>query len=184
MNTNGKGENGKNGKGSTSVTVTIETPRASRNKFKYDTGLRQFRLSKILPDGMSFPYDFGFIPETLGDDGDPIDVLVLIEEPTFPGCVLECRLVGVLEARQREASGKTGRNDRLIAVAAQSINFSNVRRLGDLGATILKNIEAFFVNYQALRNVQVSIVGRHGPQRAARLLEKASAAWLERDPCA
>jgi len=171
-----------NGKGSPSVMVTIETPRASRNKFKYDPDLRQYRLSKILPDGMSFPYDFGFVPETLGDDGDPIDVLVLIEEPTFPGCVLECRLVGVLEAQQREASGKTKRNDRLIAVATQSINFAAVRRLSDLEPTILRSIEGFFVNYQALRNVRVTVVGRHGPQRAAHLLQKASAEWLNRGP--
>jgi len=93
------------------------------------------------------------------------------------------QVIGALLTVQTQKGSKE-RNDRLIAVAAQSINFSNVRRLGDLGATVLKNIEAFFVNYQALRNVQVSIVGRHGPQRATRLVEKASAAWLERDPCA
>ena len=90
-----------------SVNVIIETPKGSRNKFKYDPDLRMFKLSKVLPEGMVFPYDFGFVPSTKGEDGDPVDVLVLADEPTFPGCLLECRLVGVLEAEQEEK--KNGR---------------------------------------------------------------------------
>src|SRR6187397_2515854 len=89
-----------------SVKVIIETPQGSRNKFKYDPDLRMFKLSKVLPEGMVFPYDFGFVPSTNGDDGDPVDVLVLMDEPTFPGCLLECRLVGVLEAGQEEKKKK------------------------------------------------------------------------------
>jgi inorganic pyrophosphatase len=88
------------------VKVIIETPKGSRNKFKYDPALRMFKLSKVLPEGMVFPYDFGFVPSTKGDDGDPVDVLVLMDEPTFPGCLLECRLVGVLEAGQEEKKKK------------------------------------------------------------------------------
>jgi inorganic pyrophosphatase len=155
--------------------VMIETPKGSRNKFKYEPATRCFRLSKILPHGMIFPYDFGFVPETRGEDEDPIDVLVLIEEPTFPGCVLDCRLIGVIEARQREKGGKPKRNDRLIAVASQSIIFARVNQLRDLDVFILKNIEGFFVNYQALRDVQVKVVGRQGPQRALQLLKTAGA---------
>src|SRR4051812_15075878 len=98
------------------ISVTIETPRGSRNKFKYEPAKKVYSLSKILPEGMVFPYDFGFVPATKGDDGDPLDVLVLTDEPLFPGCVVECRLIGVIELTQEEA-GKKERNDRLIAAA-------------------------------------------------------------------
>jgi inorganic pyrophosphatase len=98
------------------IQVIVGTPRGSRNQYKYDKQTRQLNLSKVMPEGMIFPYDFGFIPETEGEDGDPLDVLVLIDEPTFPGCQVECRLIGVIEAEQ-EQSGKKIRNDRLIAVA-------------------------------------------------------------------
>src|SRR5512142_3126073 len=100
-------------------TVIIETPRNSRNKYKFDEKTGRFKLSKVMPEGMMFPYDFGFIPKTEAEDGDPLDVLVLNDEPMFPGCELECRLVGVIKALQKE-KGKENRNDRLIAVAAGS----------------------------------------------------------------
>src|SRR5579871_6578732 len=96
--------------------VVIETPRGHRNKFKYEEKLGLFTLHKVLPLGASFPFDFGFIPATRGQDGDPLDVLVLMDEPTFPGCVVTSRLIGVLEAEQTE-DGETVRNDRLIAMA-------------------------------------------------------------------
>jgi inorganic pyrophosphatase len=96
--------------------VIIETPRGSRNKYKYNTETCRMKFSKVLPEGMMFPYDFGFIPDTKADDGDPLDVLVLSDEPMFPGCEVECRIVGVLRANQR-ANGKEKRNDRFIAVA-------------------------------------------------------------------
>ena len=125
-----------------SVKVIIETPKGSRNKFKYDPDLRMFKLSKVLPEGMVFPYDFGFVPSTKGEDGDPVDVLVLMEEPTFPGCLLECRLVGVLEAEQEDKKKKK-QNPRLIAVAKQSLLFSEVASLGDINPTVLRQVEAF-----------------------------------------
>ncbi|MFN8470923.1 MAG: inorganic diphosphatase [Anaerolineae bacterium] len=101
------------------LTVIIETPKGSRNKYKYDEKKRLFTLSKVLPAGASFPFGFGFVPSTRGQDGDPLDVLVLMDSPAFAGCLLECRLIGVIEAEQSE-DGKKERNDRLIAVAAQS----------------------------------------------------------------
>ncbi len=82
------------------VPVVIETPRGSRNKYKLDEKSGRFKLSKIMPEGMVFPFDFGFFPGTRAEDGDPLDVLVLCEEPTFPGCQIDCRLAGVLLARQ------------------------------------------------------------------------------------
>jgi inorganic pyrophosphatase len=80
--------------------AVIETPKGSRNKYTYDTDSDAFELATVLPEGMSFPFDFGFIPSTLGDDGDPVDVLLLMDAPVPPGCMLKCRLIGVIEARE------------------------------------------------------------------------------------
>src|SRR5437868_13373634 len=105
------------------VTVVIETPKGSRNKLKFDPATRKFKLSKVMPEGMMFPYDFGFVPSTKAEDGDPLDVLVLTDAPLFPGCLVECTLIGAIEAEQKE-EGETERNDRLIAVATQSLLYS------------------------------------------------------------
>jgi len=156
------------------IQVVIETPKGSRNKFKYDPTTHRFKLSKVLPEGMVFPYDFGFVPATKGPDGDPIDVLVLMDEPTFPGCLLESRLVGILEAEQKVRDQKKKRNDRLIAVAEQSLLYADIAHLGDLNRALLKQVEAFFANYQKVRNVSFTILARSGPERALEALREAT----------
>jgi inorganic pyrophosphatase len=88
--------------------VVIETPKGSRNKFAYEPSRRMYKLSKILAEGMSFPYDFGFVPGTRADDGDPIDVLVLTDVALFPGCLLDCILIGVIELEQQEGKRWSG----------------------------------------------------------------------------
>jgi inorganic pyrophosphatase len=132
--------------------VIIETPRGSRNKYKYNNDTGRMKFSKVLPEGMMFPYDFGFISNTKADDGDPLDVLVLSDEPMFPGCEVECRIVGVLRANQRE-SGKEERNDRFIGVAEGSVLYAGVNQLTDLEPAVLNQIEQFFTNYQKVRNI-------------------------------
>ena len=82
--------------------IVIETPKGSRNKYSYDSECDCLQLSTVLPEGMVFPYDFGFIPSTLGDDGDPLDILILMETPVVPGCVVTVRLIGAIEAEQKE----------------------------------------------------------------------------------
>jgi inorganic pyrophosphatase len=156
------------------IDVIIETPKGSRNKIKYDPAMKAFKLSKIMPEGMIFPYDFGFVPLTSAEDGDPLDVLVLTDEPLFPGCHVQCLLIGALEAEQRE-KGKTDRNDRLIAVAQQSLLYSNLNTIDELNPTVLKQIEAFFVNYQRVRDITVTILGRGGPESALEILRGARA---------
>src|SRR5262249_24621242 len=148
-------------------------PRGSRNKFKFEPASGKFRLSKVLPEGMVFPHDFGFVPYTTGEDGDPLDVLVLMDEATFPGCVVQCKLIGVIEAQQgpRDTSK---RNDRLIAVAQQSLLYSGMDHIRELTPTLLRQIEAFFVNYQKVRNVKYTILTRRGPEKALRLLKTAA----------
>src|SRR5690348_2066004 len=78
------------------VTVVIETPKGSPNKYDYDSTIGAFRLAAVMPEGSSFPYDFGFIPSTVGEDGDPLDALVLLDSPAPVGCVIEARLIGVI----------------------------------------------------------------------------------------
>jgi inorganic pyrophosphatase len=93
------------------VRVVVETPKGSRNKYAFDAQREVFTLKRVLPAGMAFPYDFGFVPQTEAEDGDPLDVLLLMEEPAFPGCVIDCRLIGMIEGEQQEKDG-TGLNGR------------------------------------------------------------------------
>jgi inorganic pyrophosphatase len=109
------------------VTVIIETPKGSRNKYAFDPEERIFALKKVLPAGMAFPYDFGFVPSTKGGDGDPLDVLVLMDEPAFAGCKLSCRVVGVIEGEQGDKK-QTERNDRVVAVEDGNHSYSHVKR--------------------------------------------------------
>src|SRR3977135_3376012 len=129
--------------------VVVETPKGSRNKYAFDPDNRVFELKKVLPAGMSFPYDFGFIPSTLADDGDPVDVLVLMDEPAFPGCLLKCRCIGVIEGEQKSKKEKE-RNDRIVAVEQDNHSFADIRHIRDLGDQFLQELEEFFVNYHEL----------------------------------
>jgi inorganic pyrophosphatase len=113
------------------LTVIIETPKGSQNKYTYEPRFGAFALDGVLPAGAVFPFDFGFVPSTIGDDRDPLDVLVLMDAATFTGCIVPSRLIGVIEAEQTE-NGKTMRNDRLIAVAAKSITHRSLREISDV----------------------------------------------------
>ena len=155
------------------VNVVVDTPKGSRNKYKFDTATGQWRLSKVLPQGMSFPYDFGFIPSTEGEDGDPIDVLVLMDEPTFPGCVVPAQLLGVLEAEQTE-DGETVRNDRLVAVVETPYNPVEYHSLEELSRQRLDEIEHFFVSYNEMEGRKFKPLARRGVRRANELLEQAT----------
>ena len=141
--------------------VVIETPKGSRNKYAFDEKQRVFGLKKVLPAGMEFPYDFGFVPSTLADDGDPTDVLVLMDEPAFPGCVLQCRIVGIIEGEQGEKK-KLERNDRVVAVEKENHSFADIHHIKDLGKTFLQELEDFFVNYHELSGEKYRSVGREG----------------------
>src|ERR1051325_2705092 len=154
------------------LNVVIETPKGSRNKYNYDEKLRLFKLGGVLPAGASFPFDFGFVPSTVGGDGDPLDVLVLMDEPAFAGCLVSVRLVGVIEAEQTERDGETTRNDRLIGVAAESRLHKGVRTLKGLGPALLDEIEHFFVSYNEFKGKRFEPLARSGPKRATELVEE------------
>jgi len=154
------------------VNVVVDSPKGSRNKYKFNTELQIWELTKLLPLGASFPFDFGFIPSTEGEDGDPIDVLVFNEEPAFVGCVLPCRLIGILEAEQTE-DDETIRNDRLIAVIETEYNPPPFRSLEELGDSRLREIEHFFVSYNEMEGREFRVLARRGPKQAEKLLEAA-----------
>lgn len=160
--------------GSGRLYVIVETPRGSRSKFKYEPHSGLFMLYKLLPLGAAFPYDFGFIPGTLEEDGDPLDVLVIGDEPTFVGCLLTVRVLGVIEANQTE-KGVTIRNDRLVARPETKRIQPRERSLDDLPARSLNEIEHFFVSYNAAENRKFEVIARRGPQVAERRIEESVA---------
>ncbi|MBV9211585.1 MAG: inorganic diphosphatase [Acidobacteria bacterium] len=152
------------------LNVVIETPKGSRNKFNFDEELGLFKLGGVLPAGASFPFDFGFVPATLGGDGDPLDVLVLMDEAAFAGCLVRSRLIGVVEAEQTERDGETTRNDRLIAVAAESRTHKDVQSLAEVSHQLVKEIEHFFISYNQIKGKEFKPLGRFGSDRAKELV--------------
>ncbi|ALW85001.1 hypothetical protein AUC43_07785 [Hymenobacter sedentarius] len=155
------------------VHVVVETPKGGRNKVAFDPELQAFKLKGVLPEGHSFPFDFGFVPSTQAEDGDPLDVLLLLDAPTFPGCVVEARLIGALEIEQEEKDGQTVRNDRLLAVAADSREHKSIHTIANLSGEMLHEIEHFFVSYNQVKGQSLKVLRRVGPERAHALLEHA-----------
>jgi inorganic pyrophosphatase len=156
---------------SRNLNVVIDTPKGSRNKYAFDFKIDGYKLKTVLPHGTVFPFDFGSIPGTVADDGDPLDVLVLMDEPVFIGCLIEARLLGVIEAEQTEGD-KTQRNDRLIAVAAESHTHGALKSLQKVDSKLLDEIEHFFVSYNGARGKKFKPTGRRGPAVAKRLIKK------------
>jgi inorganic pyrophosphatase len=147
----------------------IETPRGCRNKFDYDPESNLFKLGGLLPEGMMFPFDFGFIPSTLGEDGDPLDILVLMDAPAHVGCLIEVRLIGVIFAEQTE-DGKKETNDRLLGAAIHSYDHEHLTTIEDVSKTLLSQLEEFFVSYNKQRGKKFRITGIGGPRKAIKLL--------------
>ena len=148
----------------------IETPKGYRNKFDYEPESHLFVLGGLLPEGMMFPFDFGFIPSTLGDDGDPLDILVLMDAPAHVGCLIEVRLVGIISAEQIQ-DGIRETNDRLLGVAIHSYDHVDIRNIADVSKTLLSQLEEFFVSYNKQRGKKFKITGTGGPKKAVRFVE-------------
>lgn len=163
------------------LNAVIETPKGSRNKFDYDPEQWIFKLGGVLPLGASFPFDFGFVPSTLGEDGDPLDVLVLMDEPAFAGCLVPSRLIGVIEAVQTERDGETMRNDRFIAVASNSHQQRDVHSFDDLNPGLIKEIEHFFTSYNAIKGKHFDPLQRSDSQRALQLIEAGQQQFQQHD---
>jgi inorganic pyrophosphatase len=157
--------------------AVVETPKGSRNKFAYNPDLEAFELHKLLPRGMIFPYDFGFIPSTKADDGDPVDILLLLEDLIPMGCVIRTRVIGAIEAEESEDRKKWVRNDRLIGVATHAHLHENIDNLKQLNPNVLDEIEAFFEQYNRMEGKQFRPKDRVGPKQARRLIEDGQAAF-------
>jgi inorganic pyrophosphatase len=148
------------------LNAIVEAVRGSRNKFKFDEQHQLFVHDAALPTGQSWPFDFGFVPSTRGEDGDPIDVLVLMDEPAFVGAVVPCRLIGAIEAMQLEKDGQKVRNDRLIAVARKTHAYADIRDIDDLPDAVVDQVEAFWVSLNEQRGREFEILKRVGPRGA------------------
>jgi len=151
--------------------VVIETPKGSRNKFAFNADDHIFELKKVLPAGMAFPYDFGFVPSTEADDGDPVDVLVLMDEPAFPGCVLKGRPIGVIQGEQGDKKKKKVRNDRIIAVEKDAHSWADIKTIGDLGEQFVRELKEFFVDYHRLSGEQYHVLALKGRAQARKLVK-------------
>ena len=152
------------------VTVIVETPKGSAEKYNYDSENKWFRLKKILPAGMVFPFDFGFVPGTKGDDGDPLDVLIISEFKSFPGCAMDCRIIGGITASQTE-KGRTVRNDRFIVIPEASQLFSNIKTIKDIPPELIKQLETFFINYNELEGKKFKPLKRINAQQALKIIK-------------
>lgn len=157
----------------------IETPKGRRNKFDYNQKHCLFELGGLLPEGLSFPFDFGFIPRTRGQDGDPLDVLVLMEEPAHVGCLLQVRILGVLSAQQSEGKKRIS-NNRLIAAAIHSYAHEKLSNIDQVNESILDQVDEFFISYNKSRRKTYIPKGRHGPKHAAALIEAGMAAFKKK----
>ncbi len=157
----------------------IETPKGFRNKFDYDPDSDLFKLGGLLPEGMMFPFDFGFIPSTLGQDGDPLDIMVLMDARAHVGCLIEVRIIGVITAEQTQ-DRKTEINDRLLGVAVHSYDHEDLKSIGDVSKTLLDQLEAFFVSYNKQRGKEFKITGKGGPKKALQLLQQGARAYKKK----
>lgn len=153
--------------------AVIETPRGSRAKYSFDADLGVYRLKTLLPAGMSFPADFGFVPSTCAPDGDPLDVMVLFDEPAAVGALLDVRLIGMMEAAETD-EGRQVRNDRLLAVAAVSPRYGAVRSLEDLPAGWIDDLVAFWDQKGRLEGKGFEVLHLRGPAAAIDAVRRAS----------
>ena len=157
------------------VTALIEIPSGSRNKYELDKQSGLIRLDCVLYSSMHYPGDYGFIPRTLHEDGDPLDILVRINEPTFPGCQIDCRPLGVLKMLDRGEP-----DDKIIAVPSNDPYYHEYFDIADLSQHYLKEVEHFFHIYKDLEGRRVEIVGWEKSEVAARVISESIARYQER----
>ena len=157
--------------GKDNIHAIIETPKSSRNKFTYDKHTGMFMLKKCLPAGLSFPLVFGFVPITKADDGDPMDVLVFMEDPVFPGCIIECKVIGVMVAQQKK-EGKLIRNDRVLAVGNTSRLYAEMEKPSEVGKDFLKELSNFFEVYHEKEGNEFKVLKIAEAEEAIRLIKE------------
>jgi inorganic pyrophosphatase len=150
------------------VEAFIEIPAGSQNKYEFDKEKGVLRLDRVLYSPVHYPTDYGYIPETLEEDGDPIDILIMVTHPTVPGCVVDARVVGVLSMEDDK-----GVDNKLLGVPVKDPRFNHIKDLADVPPHILKEIEHFFQTYKDLEGKKTFIKGWKGAAEAAEVLQKA-----------
>jgi inorganic pyrophosphatase len=153
------------------IHAVVETPRGSSCKLDFDPKLRVFTLAKPLMAGLTYPYDWGFIPSTKAPDGDPLDVLIIHDAQTFPGVVLKCWPVGILELEQK-SKGKTERNDRVFAVPDGSPLEADLKDIRRLPSRAHDDLEQFFKATNALQDKEIDVLGWRGPRHAIKTIKR------------
>ena len=156
------------------IYAVVETPRGSTCKLDFDPALRAFTLAKPLMAGLTYPYDWGFIPSTKAEDGDPLDVLVIHDAKTYPGVVLRCRPVGILEVEQKSKGKAKERNDRVFAVPDRSPLETDLQDIRRIPSRAREELEEFFRATNALEDKKLKFLGWHGPTRAIKTIERLS----------
>jgi inorganic pyrophosphatase len=153
------------------INVLIEIPAGSKNKYEFDKDLNAFALDRVLFSSVQYPYDYGFIPNTLADDGDPLDGMVIIDQPTFPGCVIAARPIGMLEMIDGG-----DRDEKILCVPDKDPRYANVKSLKDIPSHRLDEIAEFFKTYKNLEKKVTEILGWKDADTVAALVEKCIAA--------
>lgn len=154
--------------------VVVETPAGSRVKLAWDPSTATFRWSRALPAGLTYPYDWGFFPSTMAEDGDPVDAMIIGEGPTPPGVQLSCRPIGILRVQQREGRSRAQeRNDRLFVVPLATIRYQDLKDIRDIGRPTLQDLEDFFVQSQRHTAKHLRLVGWEGPAAARAAVQAA-----------
>jgi inorganic pyrophosphatase len=156
------------------IMAIVESPKGSNHKYDYEPDLGLFKLKKILPAGLVFPFDFGFIPDTKGGDGDPLDIIMISEITSFPGCAMDCRIIGAIKAEQTERNGKIMRNDRFIAIPVVSHFFREILEIDQLAEDYLGQLENFFVNYNEQAGKKFKVLERLNSSQAGDIIQKGS----------
>jgi len=151
-----------------SVNVMVEIPKGSRNKYEYDSGRKVIKFDRMLFSAMHYPSDYGFITDTLAEDGDPLDALVLVWEPTFPGCMIEARPVGLFRMRDEK-----GPDAKILCIPLGDPMWNYIKTLDDVPPHLLKEIEHFFKVYKDLEEKKTGIEGWEGLDSALKDIKEA-----------
>lgn len=154
------------------INVLIEIPAGSKNKYEFDKDMQAFALDRVLYSSVQYPYDYGFVPNTLADDGDPLDGMVIMDQPTFPGCVIAARPIGMLEM----VDGGD-RDEKILCVPDKDPRYANVKSLKDIQQHRLDEIAEFFQSYKNLEKKEVKILGWQDVDKVLPLVEECVKAY-------
>lgn len=155
------------------VRMIVKIPKNSANKYEYDVVLGVFKLDRALYSPIHYPGDYGFIPGTAAEDGDPIDILALVEQPSFPGCMIDVRVIGLLNMEEEVASDR-----KILAVPLRNPRYDQIRTIDEVPAHIRKEIEHFFRIYKELEGKVVRLHGWQGPDAAHEAVLKSRERYL------